>query len=387
LPAVAALLGLDPDAAATALQNLERLCLVQQHVPARYRMHDLVRLYARELAQHRLPEAEQDAATRRVIDFYLHTAYTADRVLDRERPAIDLDALAPGSRPVPCDNRPQALAWLTAEHHCLLAAQGTADEHGRHRVVWELAWSLATFHHWRGHLQDGPATWQRALSAAEHLGDPERLAVAHHCLGRACTQATRHAEGIDHLRRALQLAEDTGDLAAQTDTLCVLAWAWDRQDNAAEALDHAARALTISQGIGDPLREARAHNAVGWYQARLGHHDTAQLHCQTALARFRQNDNIAGEAQTLDSLGYIAHHRGDHALAQQCYLEALHLFRRTGNTYAEAGSLERLGRTLAALEKHTAARQTWQHTLRLYETLHLAIDARRVENQLATLPE
>jgi hypothetical protein len=50
------------------LGELEHLHLVQQHETNRYRMHDLVRLYAGELA-----ESDEVAPLRRLADFSLHT--------------------------------------------------------------------------------------------------------------------------------------------------------------------------------------------------------------------------------------------------------------------------------------------------------------------------
>ena len=47
---VADLAGLPPARARVLLRQLETVNLVTQHLPGRYRMHDLVRLYARDLA-------------------------------------------------------------------------------------------------------------------------------------------------------------------------------------------------------------------------------------------------------------------------------------------------------------------------------------------------
>jgi tetratricopeptide (TPR) repeat protein len=348
-------------------------------------MHDLVRLYAAERAQRDLPTGEQQAATRRLVDFYLHSAHAADGLLDPRRDAIGLGAPAPGTSPEPLADAADALDWLDAEHQCLLAAQRLAADRRRDRAVWQLAWSLATFHYQRGHLHDGPATWRAALDAAERLGDPAYLATAHHWLGRCCAQAGRHAEAIDHLGKALTLFEEGGDLPGQADTLARRSWAWERQDNLPRALTDAERALAVSAPLGDPIRLARAHNCLGWYHARLGNHDSAQAHCQTALVLYRRHHDRTGEADTLDSLGYIAHHRGDLPHAQSCYQRALELFRQAGNTYCEAGTLERLGETLTTLGHHDDAHLAWQHTLRLYQTLQLTLDASRVQQRLATL--
>ncbi|WIY00814.1 hypothetical protein QRX60_43300 [Amycolatopsis mongoliensis] len=56
------------------LQAPETACLAQEHHPRRYRMHDLVRLHAAELAHRDLSEEDREAAAlRRLIDFHLHT--------------------------------------------------------------------------------------------------------------------------------------------------------------------------------------------------------------------------------------------------------------------------------------------------------------------------
>jgi hypothetical protein len=102
LPAAACLAALSTGQARAVLQELERASLVQQHVPGRYRMHDLIHLYATDIAHHRISDKERDSALRRVLDFYTHTAYTADRLLNPHRQPIQRDSPAPGvhSQPI-----------------------------------------------------------------------------------------------------------------------------------------------------------------------------------------------------------------------------------------------------------------------------------------------
>jgi DNA-binding SARP family transcriptional activator len=82
MPAAASLVGLPPSRARTLLRALEDAHLVRQHVAGRYRMHDLVKLYAADRAADDLPADVTVAAQRRLVDFYLHTARTAERLLD-----------------------------------------------------------------------------------------------------------------------------------------------------------------------------------------------------------------------------------------------------------------------------------------------------------------
>src|SRR5205807_2260104 len=88
LAGAANLIGVPPGPTRNLLRLLETANLVQQYAPGRYRMHDLVRLHAAELA-HRDDAA--DDALRRLVDCYLHTAATADRILNPHRAVIDLD--------------------------------------------------------------------------------------------------------------------------------------------------------------------------------------------------------------------------------------------------------------------------------------------------------
>src|SRR6185436_13721105 len=64
----------------------------------RYRMHDLVRLYAIELAADPDDTAE---AMERLLDHYVHTAYEADRRLEPLRDPLTLPAPLPGVRAEP----------------------------------------------------------------------------------------------------------------------------------------------------------------------------------------------------------------------------------------------------------------------------------------------
>ncbi|MEK8169747.1 hypothetical protein NKH77_07910 [Streptomyces sp. M19] len=62
------------------LRALEEASLLDRDPAGRYSMHDLIADYAVETAR-QLDERVRRSALRRVVDFYLHTAHTADRLL------------------------------------------------------------------------------------------------------------------------------------------------------------------------------------------------------------------------------------------------------------------------------------------------------------------
>ncbi|MBW4718250.1 ATP-binding protein [Saccharothrix obliqua] len=380
LAAAAGLTGLSTTRTRVVLRGLEQSCLLDRDAAGRYRMHDLVRLYATDT--HHLPDDLADAALRRVVDFYLHTAYAADRLLHPERPPIRVDPPVPGVHARTLSNAAAAMSWFDSEHACLLAAHHTAIARGWHHTVWRLAWVLRTFHVRRGHRHDRLAVWRAAVAAAAYLPDPGSRTLAHRFLGLAYVSLGRHKEAIGHLDRALALAEQHHDTAEQARTHQMAAWFWGQRGDHRRALDHVTRARDLYVALDQPVPAAEALNKAGWFTARLGDHDTARAHCQAALDLHRRHHNSEGEAAALESLGYIAHHAGHHRQAITHYRRALAIVRDRGHTYAAAGILDRLGRPYAALFQHDHARTAWREALDLYREQGRDEDAARVQRQL-----
>lgn len=386
LPAAASLTALPTGTVRAVLRELENAHLVQQHRLGRYRMHDLVRLYAAEHSL-RLPEADRDAALRRVIGFYLHTALAGEQLLNPRSQPVQLEPLPPDCHPEPLLDPAAAMEWFDAEHSCLLAAQRTAAAHGRHQAVWQLAWTTHTFHHHRReHVGDQVTAWSAALSAADQLGDPCTQTLAHMLLGRAQALMGRHGEACDHLDRALALAESRDSLVDQAHAHRILAWTWGQRGDDQRSLAHASLALRFYQDADNPAWEASALTEMGWCTARLGEYDQARALGEAALLLHRQHHNRDGEAYTLDSLGYIAHRAGRHAHAVARYQEALALFRDLDNTHEEADTLDWVGHPYRALGQHEQAGRAWREALALYRAQHRADDADRVRRQLDELP-
>jgi tetratricopeptide (TPR) repeat protein len=385
LPAVAALTGLPPTRARKALSALEEASLLERRSGGRYTMHDLIRAYAATTA-HDLPEDVRNTALVRVVDFHMHTAFAADRLIEPIRSLMRPDPPAPGVHPLPLPDAVAAMAWLQAEHATLLATQRAAVALGRHYVVWHLAWTLNTFHIWRGYRRDALAAWQAALDATAHLSDPTARIRAHRYLGHACSRLGLHEEAAGHLGQALDLAVRHCAPALQANTHRALAFDWARQGDDRRALDHARQALDLYRRLDRPVREADALNQVGLFAARLGEFDTARDHCRAALTLHRRHHwHPDGEADALDSLGFIAYRTGDHQQALDRYRQALTLRRTLGQAYQVADTLDGLGHPHSALGQHAQARKVWQEALQLYLEQGRDSDVERVQRQLDDL--
>ncbi|CCH32421.1 hypothetical protein BN6_51550 [Saccharothrix espanaensis DSM 44229] len=138
LPVVVALTGLSPAHARAALSTLDEASLLERRSGGRYAMHDLVRDYA-DTTVRGLPQDVREAALVRVTDFHLHTAHTAERLLNPHRELLPPDPPASGVRPQALSDATTAAAWLAAEHTTLPAVQRAAAALGRHRMVCQLA--------------------------------------------------------------------------------------------------------------------------------------------------------------------------------------------------------------------------------------------------------
>ncbi|MCK7626481.1 tetratricopeptide repeat protein [Streptomyces sp. RS10V-4] len=361
--------GLPPDHLCKLLAELVDAHLVQRRPAGRYQMHDLVRAYATGRLAADEPEPDRRAARRRLFDHYLHSALTADRLLDEHRDPVPVDAPARGAGPCEFTGPEQAQTWLLAEQAVLVAAVDDADRGGPAGHTWRLAWALAP------HLQRTGAwtQWARvqrtALAAATRTGDATGQAHAAHGLGLACAWTGQHAEAHTHLAAALTAYTDLGDLRGQAHTHRTLAWLAQQQNRPADARHHAVRTLHCYTRAGFLPGQASALNAIGWYQALLGRHRQALSACGRALRLFEQVGNTTGQAHSWDSLAYAHRGLGRYQDAIACYDQALRLFRMPGDRYHSAASLAGLGDIHHATGDLPAARTAYGQALAILEEL------------------
>src|SRR6266705_3326377 len=77
------------------LAELTRAHLLAEHSPGRYTFHDLLRAYAAELARAHDSDQRRDAAIRRLLGHYLHTAHRAATLMESSLVPVASVALVP----------------------------------------------------------------------------------------------------------------------------------------------------------------------------------------------------------------------------------------------------------------------------------------------------
>jgi len=370
LPAAASMAAIPLKQARQLLSELIDAGMVTEHAPGRFAFHDLLRAYATDRAHTEDGDVKRLAAVHRLLDHYLHTAYTAAMLLHSTRDPLTLAPPQPGVAPEEFVDEKQALAWFEAEHPVLLKVIAQAAETGFDDHAWQIPWILATFLDRWGHWQDWASTQHTALASAKRLGNRDAQAQAHRLLGRAYLRLGSIKEAETHLRHALDLFQKLANGVGQAHAHNHLASVLERQGRNNEALDQVQQALDLYQTAGHQIGQARALNTIGWYQALLGNHDEALTFCGRALTLSRELGYRLGEAATLDSLGTAHQYLGHHPQSLAYYQQALGLWRELRNRYYEATTLTHLGDTRHATGDRESACDTWRQALIILDDLH-----------------
>ncbi|WP_203912053.1 AfsR/SARP family transcriptional regulator [Rhizocola hellebori] len=369
VPAIASLAGLPPRSTQSLLDELARAHLILEHLDGRYVLHDLLRAFAAEMADRTDAEPDRQAASRRMLDHYLHTAHTATMLLDPHQSPAAPAAAQPGTTPERLADYHQALAWFTVEHWVLVAAVDHAGRTGFDAYTWQLAGAMRSFFDRRGHWQDWADTHRAALDAARRMADRPAQAYACRGIGGAYTRLTQYDHAATYLRLALDIYLDIGDVTSAARTHLSLAIVLERQGRYADELDQAKHALDRYRAVGDRVGEANALNAVGWSYALLGQCDQALDFCQQAVARHKELGDRHGQAAAWDSLGYAHHRNGDHDRAIACFQHVVEIDRELGDLFGEADTLGRLGDAHDAAGSPEAARAAWQQAVEILDGL------------------
>jgi tetratricopeptide (TPR) repeat protein len=339
LPAAAALLDLDVVDADRVLERLVDGQLLESPAPGRYRLHDLVRLYARSL-----PSTVEDAVPR-LLRWYTATCWQAFRLL---RPSDGRVATAGSwaSGGAAFDDVTLALDWLETERPNLVAAvhQVAATPQLPDAAATQLARALFAFFHVRGYLNDWIDVNRASRAVASRAGD--RTAQAHACrdLGAAYELRGEYQQALDCLHDGLDGYATAGDLAGQAACLNSIGLVHDSLGQLDEAASCLERSLAISRELADRHSQGISLNNLGEVYCRLGAYRRALGCLDEALAIFRSTGNRASQAAAQANLGDVYEHQGGYDEALVHYGQSLAAFRDLGAPVGQATVLTALGR-------------------------------------------
>ncbi len=198
----ARLTGTDQLQAEELLQDLARAHLIERgHTWGRWRLHDLVRLYADQHGHTHAATDKRAAAQARLHAHYRTTTEAA---------ATHLNSL-PRSPSARFADQGHALAWLDDERLNLVATATAPPPLGHPKTSTALADALAQYLNLRRYFDDWITVTTTALTIWRKRGDRHHEAIALNSLGLALQEVRRFDEAFTAHTRAANTFRELGD--------------------------------------------------------------------------------------------------------------------------------------------------------------------------------
>jgi tetratricopeptide (TPR) repeat protein/transcriptional regulator with XRE-family HTH domain len=351
---------------AEAERTLAELCrrgLAQPAAPRRYRVHDLVRLFAEQrLAEEETPAARH-ALEVAVLTHLLGRAFDAGSTLDPSgytKPGVDCRF---------ADHR-QAVRWLDGERRSLPPAVRRAAQLGLTDLVFPLADALPWYWDLRCHWDDWQEVNGIVLALAEQVGDVSRQVIALNGLALAVRTAGDAATAMRLAERALRLAKQAGLTDEEAEAHARLGWVLTDLGEHESAITHLKEAVRLHAWIGECWYEAAARSKLGAALEAAGRLVEAAASYQHAARLFGELGATRSEATACCDYADIQCDRGVLAEAEEKYRAALAVFTTYDDQWGVARARLGLGRVLAAEGEREHAKHELTVAMTGFAALH-----------------
>lgn len=324
----AALLGEPRRHTARLLDGLCEAHLVDPHGDDRFRLHDMLRVFARGEAGAVDSAETRDAAVTRLACAYAQGLRDASLV---RSPGLLLDdfGLPVTVESQAFDDAEAATAWLQAEHANIVAAVRCACRRGTlpAGAVSRIAGAFARFADPRGLLTELAVLTDVAVARARAEGD--RYAEGMALIGLGGLRMRRHGAlaGLPVVREAAALLHGSGTRPEATALNNVAVFT----DDPAERLDCVRRALAVYESLGDERGAVTALGNIADHYLRTGEFGDAVEIGRRSVARAQDVGAPDLVASTQVTLAEALHGAGEHS-------EAIRLIRDTLRRAEDVGS-------------------------------------------------
>jgi tetratricopeptide (TPR) repeat protein len=364
LHAAAALGGGSVDATRRRLETLFLNHLIEESAPGRFRLHDLIRHFAETLFSAD-PEDDRDAVVERVLDYYVHVATEAARLLPHHDTVLEPSCGAPPAHAPRFDGTAGALRWFAAERINLSSCAEYARSHDRARHTVHLAAVLHPYLAQKGHWDDALAIHDVACRVAERTGDLRGLAVSLRNRGVVQHLLEDHSAAMINLVRAHRLYARLSDRGGVTDAVQWIGAVQYATGDYDVATANLTAVLTLCKEMGNRFGAASARYRLGIVRHLTNDYATAASDLARAYAMFTELGSQQGKADALSYLGLVLGMAGDYAPALRDLTRVIALFEELGDRHGLAKAFCRIGYLLRILGRYqeSVAAETRAHAL------------------------
>ncbi|HET6211953.1 MAG TPA: NB-ARC domain-containing protein, partial [Micromonosporaceae bacterium] len=349
--AAAALAVAEPDAV-DLLEDLVAAQLLEAvgRPPVEYRMHDLLRVFARERFDSVDPPGHGNVVALRVAQAYLAVALRAEEALGNEgvhpcgrlsgRPVPD--GVVPDESRVPDGAAADPASWMAVHRDGARSAIARAYAEGLFAHCWALARALTPVLEAGGQYDEWLDVARLGRDAARQAGQPGWVAPIDAGLGTVHHYRADFAESRAALDRALAVWTGSTDqrLAAYARLMLAMTIrATGGQDTA--PLLHSA--LDVGVAERDAVLEVEALRCLAWVDRDTGRADREVGRLRRALARLGDDGGDRLRGYVLHDLGVMRTDRGEYAAAVRELSTAFDAFQRLGDRHWTGLALYRRG--------------------------------------------
>ncbi|WP_434446816.1 AfsR/SARP family transcriptional regulator [Lentzea sp. E54] len=354
----------------------------------RYRLHDLVRLYARERAEADEPTALTGSIARVLEGWIGLLGRTAVNIPPAEtswRPAAGepTDFAGMAAR-LPGDLN----AWLQGEEPALAVAVERAAATGLHQQVCDFVSAHSSIEPVTNRFEFRDRIIGVAMAAAPHTGSPATEAEMLAQLARLRYAQDRYAEARQLFGEVLSRCRNLHDVRGQAAALTGMGTACREPGYLTEAVHFLSQAATLVQALDDQAGIGHVLRIRGSVYLEQGDYAAAHADLTESLAAYHRTGSRRGVALSLRSIGLYHRALGAYDEALAACADAVAIFAELGDDLmhsyavrAHAKTQLRLGQSAEALPRLEAALATahdnddrWGQaaTLRVLGQLHLA---------------
>ncbi|VVJ18913.1 Transcriptional regulator [Amycolatopsis camponoti] len=348
---------------------LERLTdehLLTTPAPGWYRLHDLLRLYAREQA----PAGERAAAITRVVELCAAMAWQSMALVSAASHRHDWAAGRWASAgPASAD---EVFAWLDRHqaHLVTVVRQAAATPGVPPEAIAAVGLGLYEYHRARARWRDAIQVDEVALQLVDGV-DPVAAATLRNDLGVAEAELAHGGEAAGFrrshafLRRSLADWEAIGDERQLAGTLNNLCFVYGLGDDVDEAIVFGERSLALNRSLGLRYVETLTLVNLAVLYGRQGDRARELAYASEAVAVGEQTGDVRGMAYGRMRIGIVHRELGRFDLAVEELGRSVDLWREAGVRLYEALTLAELGRAHLGREDRGRAREVLTDALEL----------------------